>query len=223
MFHRFKKQRAFIRVAAIAVVLGAAWLALPYWLFLLVALAFYFVPFFGAKRGALPFVAALVLAFFLSPGAMEAVLVAALFFLVFGIKRLIIVDRERAFLFFMLPVLFFGLMLIFGRFEEGVELWTLLAFAVGAFLFYLLARRLGGSKVSILIASLLLFEGGMVVLSLPLNFLFQTAVLFLGVALFMDILIEEEQGRWSRRRSLFYFSAFFVSFVLILASAPWGI
>ncbi len=215
-----------------ACIFSIGWLVFPFWAFLIISLYFYLVPLFQPFKLFVPFILTLLAAAILPYGFWFAVLLGILFFLLFGIKNLILVNRfdnHQLIVFLILFLMFFG---FFWHFENW-QRWTvsLISFGIGFFFFFLfkeLASYSQGSSeskkiiVSVL-GSFLLWQAAMVILFLPLNYFYQTALLFLSSVILTDILLEYLGGVIGRRKILADFSIFFVIAVVILTSANWGL
>ena len=72
------------------------------------------------------------------------------------------------------------------------------------------------------LGALFIWQLCLILLFLPLNYFYQTALLFLSAVLLIDILIEHLNNRLDRRKILANFSIFFVFAAVILVSARWG-
>jgi len=83
-----------------AVIFAAAWWATPFisfWVFLLVALYLYFVPFTGAEKVSVPFFVLLLISFLQGNSILAAVIFGAIFYFIILIKDLLIIDRRSAY------------------------------------------------------------------------------------------------------------------------------
>lgn len=211
-------------------VFGLAWLFLPYWLFFLVAIYFYCKPFFHTRRLIWPFVLTLFAAFVLPVNFWLALFLSALFYLIVGIKNLSLVDRfssHQLLVFFLLFLIFLAFFIHFENWQN----WQVSFWSLGLSLsFFLLAKDLVGYEsekkrkthvFAVLTAAFFVWQASLVVLFLPLNYFYQTALLFLTAVVSLDLLFEYFQGKLDRHKILTGFSAFFVFTSLILASARW--
>ena len=212
-------------------ILGFLWLFLPFWIFLAATFYFYFFPFFQPLRLALPFFLTLVTAAILPANVWFSLFIAALFFLILGIKNLIFVKRFGAHQL----LVFFLLFLTFLSFFSGFETWqrwivSLFAFGVSA-VFLLLAKELADyhsessrrrTFLTIGLGALFIWQLCLILLFLPLNYFYETALLFLSAVFLLDILLEHLKNRLDSRKILADFSIFFVFTAVILASARWG-
>jgi hypothetical protein len=222
-----------------AFLFAATWLVLPFWLFLLIALYLYFVPFSGAAKVAAPFFVLLILTLFEGQNLFFAIIIGIIFYCIALIKDLLIIDRKSAYeilvlvLSYLLLRTFFikegddfgGLSLMYSFLVAGALSIMISGFiknfsitdADGAALpearyFY---RAIGG--ISFLAMWQLLIVG----LFLPLDFLYQSAVIFLIAALFIDLVPHYVFGELSRRKAIATSIVVFTLLVIVLASARW--
>ena len=213
-------------------IFSIGWLMLPFWAFFILSLYFYLVPFFQSFKLLIPFILTLLAAAILPNGFWFAVLLGTLFFLLFGIKNLILVNRfdnHQFMVFLILFLMFFGFFWHFGNWQEWAV--SLISFWIGLSFFFLFDELADYSRVSseskkIIVSALgsfLIWQGAIVILFLPLNYFYQTALLFLSSVILTDILLGYLGGIIGRRKMLANFSIFFVIAVAILASANWGL
>src|ERR1700722_12935955 len=85
------------------------WFFLPFWLFFLLALYLYFIPFFQERTLPVPFFILLLLTFIESPGIFFAVIFGLLFYYLLLIKNLVLIDRKSGYELFVLAITFFFL------------------------------------------------------------------------------------------------------------------
>jgi hypothetical protein len=223
-----------------AVIFGAAWFLLPFWLFLVVALYLYFSSLFRPFKLIFPFLVTLFFAFAEQPQFFTAILLAAIFYLILGIKDLVFIDRKSDYGILILLIMF----LIFTRLFSHYENWStrsafFYAFAAGVSFFILFIGLSGehvsegvavteagaGSKSRLImpaVASLAVWQITLAVFFLPLEFLYQSALAFLFAAVLLEIASDYLNNVLSRRKMLVYFSAFLTAAVFILGSARWG-
>lgn len=214
-------------------VLGLALFFLPFWVFLIAAFYFYLFPSFQLTKLIWPFLAAVALASFWDQSWWVAALTAVIFFLILGIRELIFIERFPAYeildylLFFFLFFTFFS---HFSFLQGWPAVWLLILAAV----FYLLLKSLFDyegdmfssrrQKVLVLgLATLLIYELILVLLFLPLNVYYQTAVLFLFAVVLENFLADYLKSSLDRQKILVGFSVFFAWIAVILASARWGL
>lgn len=221
-----------VRVLLIkAIALGLSWLVLPFWVFLALAAYFYLVPFFQPFKLFIPFLLIIAASVIVPYGFWFAVFLSVLFFLLLGIKNLILINRfenHQLMVFLILFLMFFG---FFWHFENWQRwLTSLISLGIGLsfmFLFDELAdytKENDGRKKMFVsgLGAFLIWQVAMAVLFLPLNYFYQTALLFLFSVMLTDILIEYLAGKLDRTKILWDFSIFFVITVVMLASANWG-
>jgi hypothetical protein len=217
-----------------SLVAAAVWLVLPYWLFLIPAVGFYFIPFFEPRRLLLPFLLFLVFAALLPRGFSSALLLALVFFLIIGTKNLVLVDRAAAYetLFFVL--FFLAAAAFFGDFQSPSG--RIFAASAGAALVFALllknflgyspkfAALAGREKLLITgLAGIIVWQWLLAILFLPMNRFYQTALLFLGGAVLAELLFAYVSGSLEKKKLLAWFSVFFAAVAMILAANNWRI
>lgn len=240
-------------------ILGLSWLILPFWAFLALSVYFYLVPFFQPFKLIIPFMLALAVAFAAPHGFWFAILIGMLFFLLLGIKNLILIhrfDNHQMMVFLILFLLFFSFFFHFQNWQRWIV--SLISLGVGLSYFFLfdeladyikikrndepkkifipleaerpkalvaLAYWRGRSLTGFIsgLGAFFLWQVVMAVLFLPLNYFYQTALLFLFSVILTDFLLEYLGGGISRKKILTDFSIFFVIAVIMLASANWGL
>ncbi len=210
--------------------LGLIWFFLPFWLFFVFAVYFYFVPPFQPFKIFFPFLLTIAFSFFLQQNLLSVFLVGVLFFLVLGIKNLILVHRFQSHQLMAFLLLFLGYFYFFSVFGNwGRPISSFALFAVGFsffFLFYELSaytsEKKREKKIAIsAIGAFLVFQAAAAILFLPMNRFYQTAVLFLSSVIIADIFLEYLNNGLSRKKILQDFSVFFVVATLLLAAANW--
>ncbi len=218
--------------------LGFLWLFLPFWIFLAASFYFYFFPFFQPLRLALPFFLTLVTAAIRQPADPGnfwfGLFLAALFFLILGIKNLIFVNRFGAHQLLVFFLLFLSFLSFFSGFETW-QRWLVSLFALGvSAVFLLLAKELADyyfphvsssrrrTFLTIGLGALFIWQLCLTLLFLPLNYFYETALLFLSAVLLLDVLLEHLKSQLNRKKVLTDFSIFFVFATIVLASAKWG-
>jgi hypothetical protein len=224
-----------------AVIFGVAWWASPFlsfWLFLIIALCLYFIPITGAGKVSAPFFVLLLLSFFQNQSALAAVIFGVIFYFIILIKDLIIIDRRSAYEILILALSYLLMRSFFIKTGGSLGGWALLyglivAWAVSAMIMSFIKnfsaapeatnsreaksfhRMLGW--MTFLLAWQLLLVG----LFLPLNFLYQSAIIFLVAIVLIDIVPQYVFGELSRAKVLATGSVVFSLLVIIAASARW--
>ena len=222
-----------------AVIFGVAWWVLPFWLFLLVALYLYFVPFTGAPKVSVPFSVLLLISLFERQNLVDAVLFGAIFYFIILIKDLIIIDRRSAYEILMLVLSYLLVRDFFLKVGGSLGGWALLysvivAWAVSALVVSFIknfsdapegfAREARPfQRVLGWMAFLLMWQLLIVGLFLPLNFLYQSAIVFLIAAILIDLVPQHMFGELSRAKVLATGTVLFSLLVIVLASARWAL
>lgn len=220
-----------------AVLFGVAWWALPWWLFLIVALYLYFVPITGAGKVSVPFLVLLLISFLEPQGIISAILFIAVFYFMLLVKDLLIIDRRTAYEMLMLVLAYLlirGFFLNVGSsfgyqaFIDSIIAAIAVSAMVGSFIKNFSAvpddaarearsfRRMLGWMTFILMWQLLL-----VGLLLPLDFLYQSAIVFLVAVVLMDLVPQYVFGELSRTKILATSTVLFTLLVIVSASARW--
>jgi len=214
-----------------SLIFGLSWLILPFWAFLAVSIYFYLVPFFQPFKLLVPFILTLAAALIVPHSFWFAVFLGVLFFYLLGIKNLILINRfdnHQMMVFLIMFLVFFGFFLHFQNWQRWIV--SLISLGVGLSFFFLfdeladyVKEKDEPKKIFISgLGSFLLWQVAMAVLFLPLNYFYQTALLFLFSVILADFLLEYLGGKINRRKILWDFSIFFVIAVVMLASANWG-
>lgn len=219
-----------------AAIFSLGWFFLPFWAFLLIALYFYFSPLFRPLTLALPFSLLILFAAAEPKGVPLAVFFAVLFYLILGIKDLILINRKESYEALVLLLSFLMFVTFFVRLDGGIDLRALpysLA-TVTAFVFLALCflrYDLGFEEknvrrrrnIALGLTGILLWQISLAALFLPINFLYQAAILFLAAAMALTLMADYFANRLSRQRILVDFSIALVVLVFILGSASWGL
>jgi len=220
-----------------AVIFGAAWWALPFWLFAIVALYLYFIPITGAGKVSAPFLVLLLISLIQDQSVFAAIIFAALFYFILLIKDLIIIDRRSAYEILLL-VLSYLLVRSFFLNVGG-------SFGLRALLYSLIAAWAASALVASFIKNfsivpegssheahsfqrmlgwmtfLLMWQLFIVGSFLPLDFLYQSAIIFLVAAILIDLVPQYVFGELSRAKVLATGSVLFALLVIVAASARW--
>ncbi len=221
-----------------AAIFAVAWWALPFWLFLLVALYLYFVPMTGAQKVWVPFFVLLLITFLQTQGIIFGLIFGIIFYFLLLVKDLIIIDRRSAYemLIFVLSYLLVrGFFLNVGG---SFGWWSLLdsavaAVAVSALVTSFIKNFSAASEDSSArevrsfhrmlswMIFLLTWQLLIVALFLPLNFLYQTTIVFLIAIIILDLLPQYIFGELTRRKMLITGLVLFALLVIVLSSASW--
>ncbi len=237
LLRKIKEQAVSLKgsVALRAVIFGLAWWLLPSWLFLLIALYLFFVPPAQADSVAIPFFALLVLCFLQPVGFFPAVLFGLIFWYMLLIKELYLIDRKSAYEMLIL-VLTFMLFRVFymnegGTFKSDAVLLGLLVATIVSALFGSFNKNFGERgahgrlllRIAAFVAFFLIVQFLMVGLFLPLDFVYQSSIVFLLTALLIEFFGRYLLGDLSRASVLVTSSVAFTLMVLLLGSARWGL
>jgi hypothetical protein len=215
-----------------AIIFAVAWWALPFWLFLLIALYLYFIPMTGAHKVSAPFFVLLLIAFLQGQDIIFAVIFGVVFYFIILVKDLIIIDRRTTHEIFMLVLLYLLIRGLFLHVGDSLGWWSLLDSAVAAGAIGVLVtsfvknfsvtpvpdpfRRMLGWVTFLLMWQLLI-----VGLFLPLDFLFQSAIVFLVAIIILDLVPQYVFGELTRIKVLVTGTVLFALLVIMLSSARW--
>lgn len=215
-----------------SVAFAVGWFYLPFWLFFLVALYCYFVPFSEAGKLAVPFFALLVVCLLSGPGVFMAVILGALFYYLLLIKDLLVIDRKSAQALLTMALSFLLFREFYISFTKGPQGAALFAAFFISVVFALLLdslvqahadplpdrnlRRAAGLAAFLVIAQCLIAG-----LFLPLDFIYQSIVVFLLGAILIDLVPEYFFGNLSLSKVRATAVVTFSLFVIVLASARW--
>jgi hypothetical protein len=220
-----------------AIIFALAWFLLPFWLFIVAALYLYLVSLFQADKLAVPFSLLLVLTYIEPHSFPYAIVFAAFFYYLLLIKDLLLIDRKAAYEILVLGLFFFLFRSFYAQFGgTGVHASSLLYSFLMAILFALslnsfilcfeesnsfnMSLRKAASWLSFVIMWQFLILG----LFLPLNAIYQSAILFLLSILVVDLVPEYAlQGGFASQKVFVVSSTIFSLLVVVLASAHWGI
>jgi hypothetical protein len=207
------------------IAVAAAWLILPWWGFLVVAIYCYFVPFFRVSALSGPFLIFLFLSLVTPPGFPQAIYAAMILILIFGIKDLVIVNRKIAYEFLAFLLSFAGCLLLFYRFGTWALPFSFAALVFGSLLWLWLVRgapeRQAMSSVVPPVAALVFFEIGAVIFVLPLSFFAQGALLFFGSALLFEFVTNA--ASFTKKQFLAWSGIYAVLAFLSVLLVPWKI
>ena len=224
--------------------LALAWFEFPYWIFTILAFALYFFPLFQTRLMFVPFLLLIALAFAAPVSVWFTMVLASAFFLLFGIKELHFIGREKAYEALVLLLLFSSVILLFLRFENWEYPYTAFWMLTLSIFFVALMRdltlyvRFGNysrheihmtsrerirQTAVIGLAAFLLWQISIAILFLPISFFHQAALLFFAAAVLLEFLLEYFGGTLGRRDILMNFSFFFLLVVFVLTASEWGL
>ena len=217
-----------------AAVFAAAWLVLPWWLFLLVAAYCYFIPLFLQGKLLIPFFCLMVLTFVQTPNFLFALVFGVVFYCLLLIKDFLIINRRFAYEILVLALSFF-LIRDFFKGYDGLHgsaffgaFW--LAVAIGLLMYSMMrffaGEALGKGNMRIVaswLVTLLSWQIILIGLFLPLDFIYQSIVVFVATTFFCELIAGYFWSDLSREKIFVTASVFFALLVILLASVPWGI
>ena len=252
-----------------AAVFAVTWLILPWWLFLLVALYCYFIPFFWPGKLFVPFFCLMVLTVFLF-----AVVFGVIFYYILLIKDLVIVNRRSAYEILVITLSFFlirDFFITYNGINGSAFFWSFwLAVAIGLLVYSMMSffkadvisSPLSATSISdvhdndisevvgdygsrsfffsaglfnegieikkphlrpiaFLLVTFLSWQFIIIGLFLPLDFVYQSIIVFIAVTFFCELIAGYFWNDISRERIFFTASIFFSILVILLASATW--
>jgi len=211
---------------------------LPFWVFLIIALYLYFVPIGGAGKVSAPFFVLLLISLFEEQGIIGAIIFAAIFYFIILIRDLIIIDRRSAYEVLVLALSYLLLRNFFLTAGGSFNVWSLIysmivACAVSAMVASFIKnfsaapeatdtsefrsfRRMLGWMIFFITWQLLI-----VGLFLPLDFLYQSSVVFLVAVILIDLVPQYVFGELTRAKVLATGSILFSLLTIVAASARW--
>jgi hypothetical protein len=231
-------------LAARALVFALSWLYLPFWIFVLLAFYCYFVPAFHAGRLFAPFSALLVLCYVEPAGILMAIIFGAIFYYLLLKKNLLLIDRATAHELLTMILSFFLFREFYLNLDQGPTgaalVWVFLAALLWSVLLNnLIAGKFGNSpafdataapnigefrllrRASVLFSFILMTQCLFIVLFLPLNFIYQSTIVFLVAALLIELLPEYVAGILSGAKIRLTGTVIFTLLVVVLAAARW--
>lgn len=216
-----------------AAVFGLSWLWLPSWAFIFVALYLYLIPWFRVGALAMPFIVLLILAFSTASGGFMAIIFAAIFYLILLVKDLIVLDRRALYEVIVLGLILLLLRAFYANFNQGATgsalLYAFIVAGAAALLFRNFIAAVSGEatfekrpqlvRVATWILFLLFVQLFIAGLLLPLDFTYQSTIIFLVVVLLVDLIAEYLFSGLSREKLLGVATVVGTLLVLILSSA----
>jgi hypothetical protein len=220
-----------------AAIFAAAWWALPFWLFLFFALYLYFIPMTGAHKASALFFVLLLITLLQKQSIIFAVIFGVVFYFLLLVKDLIIIDRRSAYEVLMLVLSYLLMRGFFLNVGGSFGWWSLADSAVAAVAVSALVtsfvknfsavpedsvrearsfRRMLGWMTFLLTWQLLI-----VGLFLPLDFLYQSAIVFLAAVIILDLVPQYVFGELTRIKVFATGTVLFALLVIMLSSARW--
>lgn len=221
-------------VAALWLLGKAAWsvgFGLPFWLFAILAAYLYFIPPFRPGYFLPQFLLFGFFSVILPPGIMSALALGAVFSLLLGIKDLVFINRETAYELLMFLLLFLAAISGYSAVDNWAGWGMLFLPPVLGVIYALLARELPfrdpprehrAGAVSVL-GGFLIVESALVLLFLPLDFLYQAALFMLFVILLAFLEMRVKSGEVSMKGILTAFAPFAILAALVLLLNSWRI
>ena len=218
-----------------AAAFALAWFWFPWWLFAAIALLLYFIPFFQSGKLALPFFVLLVLSCLQPPTVLFFLIFGALFYVLLLIKDLLLIDRATTHELLTFALVFLLIRDFYLKFDGGPAGAALLFSFILAFLVALLVKnyissfreseafRGGLARIGVWLSFFLTWQLVIAGLFLPLDFIYQTAIIFLPIVLIIDLLPDHLSGALRRPKLVSSSIAIFILLTIVLVSARWGL
>ena len=212
-----------------AVVTGGLWLAtgsgLPGWVFILVALYCYLVPFFRVSSMLFPWTVLMVLSLMQPPTLFATLVFIVLFYCIVGIKELSLIRRfaiHRVVTLALLLVIFLHFFMLFPSWEGSLAFFGSCCIGIIVFIFLQqLSRYHNKEIIQAAVGGLIVWQMTIAMLIVPFSFLYQAAFLFLVATVLFEFLPE---GKTPERPHLVAGALVFLALSLaIFGSAQWGI
>jgi len=217
-------------------VAAIAWYLFPFWLFLIVVLYLYFVPVSQGYRTTGAFWALVVLAALEPRGVSFMLIFGGIFLYMLLIRDLLLIDRKSAYEILALLLSFLLLRTFYIHEGGGIAGSSLIwSFVTAALLAWLYANYIDtfeareGAIVSPLsrpvrwLLFLLSWQFIVAGLFLPLDFVYQSVIVFLALVFFIDLIPQYLFGELTKDKVLITSTMVFSLAVLILGSARWGL
>ncbi len=228
-----------------AAIFALALFFLPFWLFVPVAFYLYFIPFFQSQKLIWPFFALLVLTIIEPVSFLFLVIFIALFYYLLLLKDLLLIDRRSAYELLVIAISFFLVRSFYENFGRnlvtGASFWygfftaALVGLLVNSSMRYFslsdgVASEQGLSKrhprrAAAFLSFILIWQFLILGLFLPLDFVYQSVIVFLVSVLVIDLIPENylEPGGVSRQRVLTSGVTIGILLAIVLLSAKWGL
>jgi hypothetical protein len=215
-----------------AIIFALAWFFTPFWLFAMIAASLYFFPLFRPGKLFWPFVALLILGFLQPMSFLAFCLMGAAFYYLLLIKDLLLIDRKSAYELLLLGISFFLLRDFYqtlGNDFNGWVIWysLLLAGLMGVLIHSFIRcfseateqKKLAG--VVGWLSFMFFWQFLILGLFLPIDFTYQSTIVFLAGALAMDLVPSYYFGELSRSKMLATSTMMFALLVIVVAAARW--
>lgn len=202
-----------------------------FWLFLLLATLFYFVPLFRPASLLVPFLLFLLLALILPAGILTALVLGLLFGLLLGIKDLLVVDRETAYEILAFGILFLADISFYSLASAYPAASLIFAPVLPALLYFLLVRVMpwrdpphaAPHPAPALLEAGLVGEAALVLAILPLDYLYQAGLLFMFMVLAVFVDVKFKEGTLTAKTVLSGFLPLAIASGLVLLLNSWRI
>jgi hypothetical protein len=216
-----------------AAIFALAWFFLPFWLFLLVALYLYFIPFFQSRQLFWPFFVLLVLTFIEPPVLPFFFIFALLFYFLLLLKNLLLIDRKSAYELLVIALSFFLIRSFYESFGAnvitGASIWhgfllaAFIGLLVASFLRYFSDTKNRSRRVAGWLTFILIWQFLILGLFLPLDFVYQSVIIFLVSVAIIDLIPEHyfEPAGISEQRIAVSGITIGALLLIVLLSAQW--
>ena len=179
-------------------IFALAWLIAPWWLFFLVAFFCYFIPFFQSGKTSILFFCLLILTIVQIPSFLFALVFGIIFYYILLVKDLLIINRRSAYEILVLSLSFFLIRDFFvgnSGFHGSVFFWAFwCAVAIGLLVHgmtrFFSADIPGKRTITPLLPWLIILLSWQCILVgffLPLNFMYQSIIVFVAVTFFCEL------------------------------------
>jgi len=221
-------------------IFALAWFLFPFWLFFLIALYLYFTPIFQSQKLSIPFFVLVLLTYIEPQNILFLLVFVVLFYYLLLIKDLLLIDRKSAYEFIIFVMAFFLIRSFYEHLGTGIitgtSLWYgfLVAAVVGLLVdgflrvFPTATQREGfeldaSRHVAAWLTFLLIWQFLILGLFLPLDFVYQSVIIFVIAVLVIDFIPEYYFGGISRQKLLIAGTALFALLVVVLTSVQWSL
>ncbi len=218
-----------------AFVFALAWLWLPSWVFVLISFGAYFIPFFRAGKLLIPFLTLLVLGLLQPPSLLFAAIFGLILYIILLIKDLLLIDRRSAHELVTLALAFLLLRAFYIHFNQGISGGAFLVAFLTSILLALLTRGImvlpdegittkdNVVRIATWLSALLFMEIMVMGLFLPLDFVYQSVIVFLVATIVIDLVPQYLAATLTRTKALTTATVLFALLVIVISSARWGL